>query len=122
MRSLNTCDDRLIRVFLEVIKYFDCTILIGHRGEPAQTIAFQTGFSKLEYPWSKHNKMPSLAVDVAPYPINWNDHRRFYYFAGHVMAIAELNGVKLRWGGDWNRNTQVMDQTFFDLAHYELVD
>jgi len=32
--------------------------------------------------------MPSDAVDVAPYPIDWNDKERFYYFAGERWGHA----------------------------------
>ena len=52
----------------------------------------------MQYPNSKHNKLPSKAVDVAPYPIDWNDPDRFYHFAGYVRGIAEGMGIKIRWG------------------------
>ena len=74
------------------------------------------------YPNSKHNKLPSKAVDVAPYPIDWNDPDRFYHFAGYVRGIAEGMGIKIRWGGDWNGNFDLKDQNFYDLPHFELLD
>jgi len=64
----------------------------------------------LIFPNSKHNKYPSLAVDLAPYPINWNNKAQFIYFAGYVMRTAEILKLQgkikhsLLWGGDWNRN------------------
>ncbi len=120
--KLATCDPRLQKVFNEVIKYFDCTVIEGHRGEEAQNKAFAEGKSKLKYPQSKHNKTPSLAADVLPYPIDWNDTNRMRYFAGFVVGIAATMGIKLRWGGDWNQNTELKDNSFNDLPHFELVD
>lgn len=120
--KLNTCDIRLQRLFSKVVKHFDCTILQGHRGEEEQQEYFETGRSKLQFPESKHNKTPSLAADVAPYPINWKDKERFYYFAGFVKAMAIEMKMKIRWGGDWDSDTMIDDQTFFDLPHFELVE
>lgn len=120
--KLATCDERLQRVFNEVIKYFDCTVIEGHRGEAAQNKAFAEGKSKLKYPQGKHNKTPSLAADVLPYPIDWNDTNRMRYFAGFVVGIAATMGIKLRWGGDWNQNTELKDNSFNDLPHFELAD
>ena len=68
-----------------------------------------------------------MAVDVAPYPIDWHDQRRFDYFAGHVMATAKLlhyEGFmrhRVRWGGDWNNDGQLRDNEFNDLVHFELM-
>lgn len=120
-RRLVTCHPVLQQVFREVVRYFDCTILTGHREEDEQDEAFRSGHSKLVWPKSSHNKHPSHAVDAAPYPIDWNDRERFHLFAGHVLAIARARGHYLRWGGDWDRDTQVKDNTFDDLVHYEIM-
>ena len=120
--ELGTCDDRLQSIFNEVIKQFDCSILDGHRGEEEQNEKYRNGLSKLQYPNSKHNSEPSLAVDAAPYPIDWHDRERFCYFAGYVKGIARLMGIELRWGGDWDRDTEVKDNNFDDLPHFELVE
>ena len=108
-------------VFNKVIETFDHTIIEGYRGEAEQSAAFHGGRSKLRFPESKHNRTPSLAVDVCPYPIDWADHRRFHLFAGFVLATALAVGVKLRWGGDWDGDWTWKDQTFHDLPHFELV-
>lgn len=125
LRSINKlaeCDDRLQKVFNEVIKHFDCSVLVGRRDEPTQEEMFHTGKSKLHWPDSKHNLNPSKAADVAPYPINWKDRERFTYFAGFVLGIAASMGIKLRWGGDWDADTEVFDNGFDDLPHFEVVD
>lgn len=125
---LNQCDNDLQIVFNEVIKYFDCSAICGHRGELEQNSAFKNGFSEKEFPKSKHNKTPSLAVDVVPYPIVWEDTKRMRYFAGFVVGIANMlktqNKIKrsIRWGGDWDMDTQVNDQRFNDMPHFEIIN
>lgn len=122
MQHLNTCDLRLQRLFLEVVKTFDCSVTEGHRNEADQHADFLAGRSKLDWPHGNHNAIPSRAADVYPYPVDMNDTERFYYFAGYVKGVASKMGLKLRWGGDWNQDTQVRDNHFNDLVHFELVD
>ena len=122
LSKLETCDKRIQDLFLRVVKKFDCTIIEGHRSKDRQNKLFNEGKSKLKYPKGKHNAIPSKAVDVAPYPIDWNDRERFTYFAGYVLGIAYEMGLKIRWGGDWDMDTQVKDNNFDDLPHFEIRD
>lgn len=119
---LKTCHKDLQDIFNEVIKHFDCKVIEGHRGCEKQTEYYQQGLSKVQYPNSKHNQKPSLAVDVCPYPVDWENLARFRYFSGFVMGIAAVKGIKLRFGGDWDRDTELRDNRFNDLPHYELVE
>ena len=119
---LATCDDRLQKVFNEVIKYVDCSILEGHRSEERQNKLYKEGKTKVKYPKGRHNASPSLAVDVAPYPIDWDDRERFTLFAGFVIGLARGMGITLRWGGDWNMNFEVNDNKFDDFPHFEVRD
>jgi len=119
--KLATCDQKLQDLFNEVIKYYDCTIICGHRGKEDQNKAFAEGKSKLKFPKSKHNKLPSKAVDVAPYirGISW-DPRQSLHFAGFVYGVAKMMGIDVRCGADWDSDTDVNDQTFNDLVHFEV--
>lgn len=121
-RRLSSCDERLQRLFNEVIKSWDCSILCGGRSKEDQNKAYSENRSKVKYPDSKHNSLPSKAVDVAPYPIDWNDLGRFYMFAGYVLRVAEELGIKVRYGGDWDGDSRTADQSFNDLPHWEIVD
>lgn len=121
-RELETCHPRLRQLFKEVVKHFDCAVICGRRGKAAQDLAVAQGFSKVEWPNSKHNTaegVPSLAVDVVPYPIDWDDKKRFYHFAGYVRGVAQTMGLQIRWGGDWDGDKDLNDQTFIDLPHFE---
>jgi hypothetical protein len=112
-KHLNTCDNQLVLLFNEVIKEIDCSIICGHRGRKEQEDAFNRGASKLHYPHSKHNKYPSMAVDVLPYPFNhdWN-REQFEPLAEVVKRKAKELGIKIEWGGDW--------ETIVDCPHWEL--
>lgn len=128
LRRLNTCHPKLIKLMNEVIKHHDCTILCGARSDFEQKKLYKEGKSKLdgvskksEHQTDKKNPF-SRAVDVVPYPVDWNDYKRFYYFAGTVMTIAALMGIKLRWGGDWDMDKDFKDNKFNDLPHFELID
>jgi len=121
-QNLLTCDIELQTLFNEVVKHFDCSVLCGHRAEEEQNEAFRNNGSTLKWPDSKHNRKPSKAVDVVPYPIDWEKLNRFYYFGGFVKGIADKLGIKIRWGGDWDNDTLTEDQKFKDLPHFELID
>lgn len=122
LHRLSTCDQRLQAIFHEVIRHVDCTVLCGHRTEAEQEEAFRTGHSKVRWPDSAHNSSPSRAVDVAPYPVDWNDLRTFLHFSGFVRGVASQMGIKLRVGVDWNGNFSLKDESFLDAPHFELVD
>ena len=117
---LITCEEELQTLFNEVVKYFDCSVLVGYRGRNEQDTAYESGHSKVKWPNGKHNQKPSVAVDVAPYPIDWDDRERFIYFGGFVKGCAFRMGIPLRWGGDWDNDTQLTDNKFDDLVHFEL--
>ena len=110
----------LKKVLNEVIKYVDCSVLEGQRSAERQNKLFEEGRTKVKYPNGRHNANPSRAVDVVPYPIDWDDRERFHLFAGFVLGIAKSMGINLRWGGDWNQNFEVDDNQFVDFPHFEI--
>ena len=120
--KLRQCHPDLQRLFHEVVKGFDCKIDCGHRSEEDQNEAYRTNHSSKKFPESLHNSLPSLAVDVLPYPVDWDNLKRFYFFGGYVKRTAELMGIDVRWGGDWDGDTVLNDQKFMDLPHYEITN
>ena len=119
-KNLESCDKRLQDIFNEVIKYVDCSVLEGHRNEDRQNKLYDEGKTKVKFPNGRHNSSPSRAVDVTPYPVDWNDRERQTLFAGFVLGIAQSMGIKLRWGGDWDQDFQVQDNRFDDFPHFEI--
>lgn len=125
LARLSTCHPDLQKLFNEVIKHYDCTIIEGHRSDEDQLKAFERGKSKIKS-GGMHNKTPSLAVDVAPYyakqpSIDWECSENFYTFAGYVIATAQQMKIKIRWGGSWNGSLDARENKFNDLVHFELV-
>lgn len=120
--KLVTCHKKLQLICWEAIAIMDFSILEGYRNAETQDKLFKDGKSKLEYPDSKHNKYLSLAVDIAPYPIAWEDRQSFYALAGIMFTIAHSKGIKLRWGGTWGGLQDKNKSGFVDLPHFELVD
>jgi len=119
---LASCDERLQEVFNEVIKHVDCSVLEGHRSKERQNRLYDEGRTKVKYPNGRHNISPSKAVDVTPYPVDWEDRERQTLFAGFVIGIARGMGYRLRWGGDWDMDFKVMDNRFDDFPHFEIRD
>ena len=119
-KRLGTCDSKLQKVFNEVIKHVDCSVLEGHREKDRQNKLFEEGKTKVKYPDGRHNRQPSSAVDVTPYPVDWKDRERQTLFAGFVIGVASQMGINLRWGGDWDQDFQVVDNRFDDFPHFEL--
>lgn len=120
---LATCHPDLQRICNEVIKIYDFTILEGERTLEQQQAYFKAGKSKLDgiNKKSKHQNKPSLAVDIAPFPVDWNDIKRFYFLAGLFIAKADELGIKVRWGGSWNGSFDFKQNKFNDLPHFELI-
>jgi|TARA_R110000744_G_scaffold172598_1_gene291297 hypothetical protein len=118
--NLNTCDSRLQKIFNEVIKHVDCSVLEGHRSKDRQNKLYEEEKTKVKYPDGRHNRQPSSAVDVTPYPVDWKDRERQTLFAGFVIGVASQMGINLRWGGDWDQDFQVVDNRFDDFPHFEL--
>lgn len=52
------------------------------------------------------------AVDIAPYPINWEDINRFNKLADHIQKKAKQLNIPITWGGQW--------KSLVDRPHYEL--
>jgi peptidoglycan LD-endopeptidase CwlK len=117
-KCLDTCHPKLQRLIREVDKRLvkrktiDITVLCGHRGQKEQEQAFRDQHSTKHWPESRHNTLPSTAVDVAPYPLDWSDSRAFGVLAGYILATADDLDIEVSVGALW--------KNFPDLPHVEL--
>jgi hypothetical protein len=121
--KLNQCHPEIKRLVVAVSERIPLNVSCGFRNEIDQNKAFYSGQSKKKWPDGEHNKLPSKAVDMEPLKrstIDWRDKELFYYFAGYVQSVADILGIKIRWGGDWDSDKDFHDQTFNDLCHFEL--
>lgn len=115
---LATCDARLQQLVTALVADVDAgkvpgvpdiTVLCGYRGEKEQNEAFRIGTSKLQYPKSKHNKVPALAVDLAPYPLDWKNVKAFEALRKYTLDLASRMHIRIR-------------VISWDLPHFELVE
>ena len=146
-KARSTCHPLLKQTVDAAIEYWDFALLYGWRGREEQDALFEANVSKVRWPNSKHNHLStkddvdagwaeevgiplSLAFDFAPWHstgkhIRWEVTEEFYYFSGFIQGIAGriLSGTSydFRYGGDWDQDQDLRDQTFMDLGHIELV-
>lgn len=70
---------------------------------------------------SKH--ITGDAVDLAPVvggAIPWGSHAAFDELAQVMFRAAELEGVAITWGADWNNNGIRREKGETDSPHYQL--
>lgn len=120
-----TLDPRWSHILDQAIGWYDFTVICGHRDIEAQTIAFETGASTKQWPNSKHNVKPSLAVDIAPWHsdlphIRWKNEREFVHLAGVIQYEGHKQGVVIRWLGDMDGDQDLYDQSPWDIGHFEI--
>lgn len=123
---LSTVDPRLQAVFDWALRLglVDISIIEGYRGKERQNSFFPKK-SRVRYPNSKHNSIPSQAIDAAPFvngEISWK-RVHCIYLAGIIVCLGAVMGVRIRWGGNWDMDGEpITDQDFQDLVHYEVID
>jgi len=128
---LRTCKPEIREVFETVLALgiIDFGVSCGVRTKEEQNKAYSEGRSKLKWPKSKHNVINldrlSNAVDVYIYIKG----KGISYHQGHCCILAGLvlgeaarRGIKMRWGGNWDMDSEPLtDQRFQDLVHFELI-
>lgn len=121
MANLEDVHPLLVDWCLELVTIMDCTVVSGVRDLTTQREYVARGVSKTMN--SMHLIQPDgygHAVDLAPYPIKWERTRSFDLLAGIGLGLAFKMGIKIRWGGDWDQDTDVYDQRFNDIGHFEI--
>ena len=118
LSRLKECHPNLVKLIMRVDEIYPVHVICGHRNEADQNKAFTENKSKLKWPESKHNKKPSLAVDVVPDPdrdpttISWVDLTQYEIMCLAIEAAADELDLKIRLGRDFS---------FKDWPHVELV-
>jgi len=104
----------------EAIKQIDFVILDAQRGRAEQEQAFKLGNTKAHFGQSAHNYIPAVAMDIVPYPIDFDNVDKFKAIAQVFLTIAKARKIPIRWGADWNMNDKTSDESFLDWGHFEL--
>lgn len=132
VRKMLTADHRLVKV---IDRYEgDLVVIEAHRTIERQKQLMAEGKSSLKKAENgKHTKFPSEAVDIAPLvngKIYWENKEAFVKLKDEIFRIVdEINKenpqdppIKLRWGGDWDRDGDWKDEKFLDMVHFEIDD
>ena len=112
---LVTCDKKLQDIADMMLERspFDLTITAGYRTEDEQNQAYKNGKSRAKFGESKHNTFPSKAIDICPYPIDWDSKdSRWQEMALNAMWCAGRLGIEITWGGSF--------KSIKDMPHFEL--
>lgn len=128
--ELDTCNERIKDAVNWVLSFVDVGVVYGYRNEQTQNFLFDNKASKLRYPDSMHNSQPSNAIDLIIYVsgigyIDEKTSKRKYasyyaFLAGLLCAYCARKGYNFRWGGDWDNDKNLDDQSFDDLMHFEI--
>jgi peptidoglycan L-alanyl-D-glutamate endopeptidase CwlK len=123
-QNLSNVHEHLKLLLDTAIQYVNFTVIDGRRSKEFQNAYYRDGKSNLQYPQSKHNAEPSLAVDIAPYPIDFSEQKRFYYQVGFILGLANRMNIPVRAGLDWDQDHRLVpwdeEESFLDLPHLEL--
>ncbi len=123
--QLSTAHGKLQLLCRTAILVTDFTVVEGHRNRERQNAAYHANprRSWVLWPNGKHNNMPSLALDVAPYPgLYKRPNQDFYFLMGTLKGVASQLGIDVRCGCDWDGDGETQDQRFHDLGHIELIN
>lgn len=86
----------------------DFTVIEGVRNINRQRELVKKGASTTMN--SRH--LTGHAVDMVPWPVDWNDLERFEVVSVAMKTAAEELDIPIKWGGDW--------KSFYDAPHFEL--
>lgn len=116
-----------------VLPVHDHSLICGHRtrAEHEALRAKSPPVTTVPYEKTKHRFKPSIAVDAIPYIPGRDPWARdqILYFIGVVVGTAaflyrqQRMEYEIRVGADWDRDNDIslLDTTFFDGPHIELV-
>ena len=126
-KNYSTLSKGLRRIADRTLGYgiMDFSIDCGFREKVEQDWFFKLGRSEKIWPNSKHNHLPSKAMDCVPYVVGKSSWNKLHccVLAGLILAVGKEEGIKLRWGGNWDMDSEpITDQDFQDLCHFEEVD
>lgn len=91
-----------------------------------RTVAEQNELLKKGVTYSPGGSSPhnfGCAVDLVHGVKHWELSVDSWRIIGHLgQEVARQNGIRIRWGGDWDGDGDLHDQRLFDPAHWELKD
>lgn len=126
IKSLEGVDPRLVQVVKRAIQITeqDFVVIEGLRTQARQDELWAQGRTKPGpiVTWTKDASSHGTgrAVDICPYPVDWNDLKKFDAIATAMFTAAAELGVTLRWGADWDQDGNPRERGESDSPHFEL--
>ena len=110
LQSLSGVHPDMVAVVKRAIEItgVDFTVIEGLRTVERQRKLLNDGKSTTMN--SRH--ITGHAVDMVPWPVDWNDLERFEVMSEAMKTAAEELEIPIVWGGDW--------KSFYDAPHFEL--
>ena len=110
MQSLSGVNPDMVAVVEKAIEITeeDFSVIEGIRSLDRQKKLLKDGKSTTLN--SRH--ITGHAVDMVPYPVDWEDLKRFEKMAKAMKKAAKELDISIVWGGDW--------KNFYDAPHFEL--
>jgi peptidoglycan L-alanyl-D-glutamate endopeptidase CwlK len=123
MGNLEGVHPLLVDWALELVTIIDNSVIDGVRDMTQQRLYVSMGVSQTMN--SLHLIQPdgySHAVDLAPYPIDWSDHRRFYIMGGIGLGLASKMDLPIVWGGRFNPDDDRFKMpSLNDIGHFQIM-
>jgi peptidoglycan L-alanyl-D-glutamate endopeptidase CwlK len=130
-RSLERAKDvnpKLINLILLAIRRtpidFGVAWMGGKRTAEEQNQLFKEGYSQCDgyVKISKHQSGDAIDLNVFVGSKMVDNKEMLCVVAGVIFACASELNIKIRWGGDWNSDGNILDNKFNDQYHFELIN
>lgn len=125
LARLKGVDETLVNVVKRAIEIseVDFTVLEGVRTLERQRELYAQGRTapgKIVTWTMKSRHIEGKAVDLVPYPLDWNDLEKFNKIKDAMFQAARELDVNLRWGADWDGDGNYREKGEYDSPHFEI--
>ena len=125
LARLQGVDETLVNVVKRAIEIseVDFSVLEGVRTLERQCELYAQGRTapgKIVTWTMKSKHIEGKAVDLVPYPLDWNDLEKFNKIKDAMFQAAREQDVNLRWGADWDGDGKYREKGEYDSPHFEI--
>lgn len=125
LARLQGVDETLVNVVKRAIEIseVDFSVLEGVRTLERQRELYAQGRTapgKIVTWTMKSKHIEGKAVDLVPYPLDWNDLEKFNKIKDAMFQAARELDVNLRWGADWDGDGNYREKGEYDSPHFEI--
>lgn len=125
LARLQGVDETLVNVVKRAIEIseVDFTVMEGVRTLERQRELYAQGRTapgKIVTWTMKSKHIEGKAVDLVPYPLDWNDLEKFNKIKDAMFQAAKELDVNLRWGADWDSDGNYREKGEYDSPHFEI--